>query len=348
MQTTLRALALTLLALPAAADEVWFADYDEAVKVARINGKHLLVDFTGSDWCHWCIKLDEEVFSHEEFEAGVKDDFVLVKLDFPNDAAIKAKVPNPERNQELAQLHGVGGYPTVLLLTVEGEVFGRTGYRPDGPEPYVEYLGSLLEDGLAEMKKIKAALAAYAAAEGGPEEERAAKLDAVLELLAEQGEDSAFVNLLLEPARDALTHGTEAQKRKGLDALVSAGAVDADVLAAARGFDPKNEDGLWFGALSGLLSSIDSLEKVQFALAEIDAFTDAGLEAPESEAPNFYFLAAYWYDRFGSAVPEDLDEEATAAHKARDQARASRYAKLARPLWTDPQRLEVLDAILGD
>jgi len=346
MQITLRALALSLLTLPVAADEVWFADYDEAVKAARADGKHLLVDFTGSDWCHWCIRLDEEVFSHEEFEAGVKEDFVLVKLDFPNSPEIKAKVPNPERNQELAALHGVQGYPTVLLLTVDGEVFGRTGYRPDGPEPYVEYLGELLENGLAELNAIKQALAAYATAEG--EQERAAKLDALLDLLAEQGPDSAFVGLLLGPAREAMTQGTDAQKRKGVDALVSAGAVDAEVLAAARGFDPKNEEGLWFDALSSLLSSIDSLEKVQLALAEMDAFTDAGLEVPESDAPDFYFLAAYWYDRFGSVVPEGLDEEATKAHKARDNARAKRYAKLARPLWDDPQRLQALDAILDD
>ena len=34
-----------------------------AVAQAKEQGKDLLVDFTGSDWCAWCIRLDEEVGS---------------------------------------------------------------------------------------------------------------------------------------------------------------------------------------------------------------------------------------------------------------------------------------------
>lgn len=341
MNTTLSALALTCLALPVSAGENWFDDYDEAAKVASESGKHLLVDFTGSDWCHWCIKLEEEVFDHEAFDAGVADHFVLVRLDFPNSPEIKAKVPNPERNQALSEQYGVQGFPTVLLLTVDGEVFGRTGYQAGGPEAYVEHLDEMLSGGLETLKAIKKALAAYNAAEGA---ERDAKLDELLELLAGEEPGSAFVDMLLGPARDALAGEDEGRRRKGLEALVSAGAVDGDVLAAARELDPKNEAGLWFEALTGLLSSIDSVEKVQAALLAMDDFTDAGLEPAESEAPNFYFMAAYWYDRFGVPAADGVDE---AGAKAQNLARAKRYAKLAKPLWEDPQRLEALDSILG-
>lgn len=342
MNTTLRALALTCFALPVSAGETWYDDYDEAAKVAQESGKHLLVDFTGSDWCHWCIKLEEEVFAHEEFDAGVAKNFVLVRLDFPNDPEIKAKVPNPERNQALSEQYGVQGFPTVLLLTVNGEVFGRTGYQAGGPEAYVEHLDEMLSGGLETLKAIQKTLAAYEAAEGA---ERDAQLDAILELLAGEEPGSAFVDLLLGPARDALASDDETRRRKGLGALVAVGAVDAEVLAAARELDPKNEAGLWFEALSGMLTSIDSVEKVQAALQAMDDFTDAGLEPTEEEAPNFYFMAAYWYDRFGTPAADGVDE---ATAKDQNLARAKRYAKLAKPLWEeDPQRLEALDSILG-
>ena len=64
--------ALTAITSPAFAAEVkWYADFDEAQKVAVAEGKDLLVDFTGSDWCGWCIKLEEEVFDHAEWQEGV-------------------------------------------------------------------------------------------------------------------------------------------------------------------------------------------------------------------------------------------------------------------------------------
>ena len=345
MQMTLRALALSALTLPVLAGETWHADYDEAVKVAQDSGKYLLVDFTGSDWCGWCIRLHDEVFSHEEFDAGVKDKFVLVSLDFPNTEEVKAKVPNPKRNQELLERYGIEGFPTVLLMTVDGEVFGRTGYREGGPEAYVEHLNKLVETGLADLKAVKKALEEYAAAEG---EARSAKLDALLDLLARQDPDSAFIDKLLGPAHDALASGTDAQKNKAMSALIEVGAVDSQVLAMARKADPKNEAGKWFEALSAYLGTISDIEGVQKALLEMDAFVDAGATVPETDAPQFYFMAAYWYDQFGSPLAEDADDAARKAHDEADALRAKRYAKLAKPLWDDPQRLEILDGILGN
>lgn len=128
----------------AVADEAqWYADYDEAAAVAAKEGKDLLVEFTGSDWCHFCIKFHGEITQHEEFWKEAQEDFVLVALDFPRGAAAKKKVPNPKRNVELRDQHGVRGYPTVLLMTPEGDVYGQTGYREVGPEAYVDHLDDL-------------------------------------------------------------------------------------------------------------------------------------------------------------------------------------------------------------
>ena len=56
-----------------AGGEGWTSNFDEASKQAAGEKKDLLIDFTGSDWCGWCIKLNEEVFQHDAFKDGVTD-----------------------------------------------------------------------------------------------------------------------------------------------------------------------------------------------------------------------------------------------------------------------------------
>ena len=51
-----------------AAEGPWLTDFEEAKKQADKEGKAILMDFTGSDWCGWCIKLDNEVFSQSLFK----------------------------------------------------------------------------------------------------------------------------------------------------------------------------------------------------------------------------------------------------------------------------------------
>ncbi len=345
MIKTASALALSSLCIPAFSGEQWHADYDVAAKIAEEQGKHLLVDFTGSDWCHWCTKLEEEVFDHAVFEDGVRDDYVLVRLDFPKGAEAKAKVPNPERNQELFDLHSVPFYPTVLLMTSAGEVFGQTGYRPGGPEAYVAFLDSTAEAGLAELKTIRKALADFAAAEG---EARSMALTRLLEMLAVQGKDSPFATMLLDPARFALAEGTPSQQRASLDALIAAASIDSEAVDAARRLDPSNEKGLWFRALAVHVTKPSSRKGVWSALAAIDAFHGAGLEAPEDAAAGLYLNAAFWYDRFGSGPIKALEGADLEARKQGDREHAQRYARLAKPLCTHPKQLEVLEKILAD
>lgn len=48
----------------ATAEQTGFTtDYDAALKRAAEQGKRTLVLFTGSDWCVWCKKLDDETFA---------------------------------------------------------------------------------------------------------------------------------------------------------------------------------------------------------------------------------------------------------------------------------------------
>ena len=149
-----RLLALVALCLSAvslsAAEAVWLTDLDEGIKVAKAEKKAILVDFTGSDWCGWCIRIKKEVFDQKEFAAVTKD-FVLVELDYPQ----KKKQPAEEKakNKALAEKFGIEGFPTILLLDANGEPFSQTGYEAGGPVKYLAHLAELLKANTAEGRK---------------------------------------------------------------------------------------------------------------------------------------------------------------------------------------------------
>ena len=127
----------------------WLTDLDEGIKVAKAEKKAILVDFTGSDWCGWCIRLKKEVFDQKEFAVATKD-FVLVELDYPQ----KKKQPAEEKakNKALAEKFGIEGFPTILLLDSNGVPFAQTGYEAGGPIKYLAHLAELSKANTAEGK----------------------------------------------------------------------------------------------------------------------------------------------------------------------------------------------------
>ncbi|MBN2844063.1 MAG: thioredoxin family protein [Sedimentisphaerales bacterium] len=141
MKITLRTLlSVVFMAFNAsAASDIWTIDYEAAKKQAAQSGRDLLLDFTGSDWCGWCIRLDKEVFDQDYFKTEAVKDFVLVKLDFPRDSSGLTQ-ETKDQNQMLAEKHNIGGYPTIILANAAGEPYESTGYREGGPEEYVKHL----------------------------------------------------------------------------------------------------------------------------------------------------------------------------------------------------------------
>ncbi len=137
-------LALATLTTAFADREGWTSDFDAAKKQAATQKKDLLLDFTGSDWCGWCIKLDKEVFQQDAFKAGVKDKLVLVDLDFPKDKS-KLSEATQAQNEKLRGDFKIKGYPTIFLCDASGKPYAQTGYQKDGPEKYVTHLNSLME-----------------------------------------------------------------------------------------------------------------------------------------------------------------------------------------------------------
>jgi thioredoxin-related protein len=155
------AAAMALLGTTFAGGEGWSADFKAAKKQAAEQKKDLLIDFTGSDWCGWCIKLNDEVFKHDAFKAGVKDSFVLVELDFPKDKS-KLSKETQKQNEELSKKYAVQGFPTILLTDADGRPYAATGYQEGGPEKYLAHLDELRGN----KTKRDAAFAAAEKAEG--------------------------------------------------------------------------------------------------------------------------------------------------------------------------------------
>lgn len=132
---TLLALAFTVTAF---AKPGWEDEFAKGVAKAKTSGKPALVDFTGSDWCGWCMKLDEEVFSKKEFKDYVKDKYQLVEVDFPQIKPLPKK--KAEANQAVAEKYGIKGYPTVVVVDGEGKELGRLGYVEGGPKAFIAEL----------------------------------------------------------------------------------------------------------------------------------------------------------------------------------------------------------------
>jgi len=122
----------------------WETDFEKALATAKASGKYMLLDFSGSDWCGWCIRLEKEVFSQDAFKDFAKENLVCVLVDFP-----RAKEQTDElkqQNLELARKYNIKGYPTIIILSPNGEPVGITGYLQGGPWEYARHLKKIIEE----------------------------------------------------------------------------------------------------------------------------------------------------------------------------------------------------------
>src|SRR5580658_3990001 len=103
-----------------AADASWITSLPDAKAKAEKEKKLILLDFTGSDWCGWCKKLDAETFSKPEFIDYAKKNLVLVEVDFPNQKPQTDELK--AANKALGQKYEVSGYPTLLAMKPDGTV----------------------------------------------------------------------------------------------------------------------------------------------------------------------------------------------------------------------------------
>lgn len=280
-------------AAPAAQDaQSWVTDWEQAKKQAAEQKKHLLVDFTGSDWCSWCIKLKKEVFDFAEFSDEASKHFVFVELDYPRDTSGMSEELLAQ-NERLKDEFGIEGYPTIFLTDASGRPYAQTGYQAGGPVKYVEHLAELKADGAKladlaakaeEAKGLDKAKALDAALEAVPEDlhrfyaawmEQVVALDAKNEAGLKEKYEPKLKAIALLPKKQALMNT--------LNEKLQARDFDA-ALAAIRSFRSDNADAVT-PALSHELFFyeaivLDSSGKTAEAITALESAKQADPESP--------------------------------------------------------------------
>ncbi|MEM9416566.1 MAG: thioredoxin family protein [Planctomycetota bacterium] len=226
-----------------AAGEGWSDNYEESLALAETNGQDVLLDFTGSDWCGWCIRLNEEVFSHDEFKTYAGENFVLVELDFPSQKQLSEEVV--AQNAELQEQFGIEGFPTIILADAQGRPYAQTGYQAGGPEAYVAHLEELKQKRVQRDEY-------FAAADEAEGIERAQRLHDAMQVLGDDMAVKHYGSVVdeimaidadneagLKAHYEALALAEE--QRAGLDELMS-GNVQGDPEGTIAGIDTFLED----------------------------------------------------------------------------------------------------------
>ncbi len=124
-----------------ASNSDWNTDYRSALALAESERRYVFLFFTGSDWCGWCKRLDDEILSTQEFKSHAAEKLILVKLDFPRHTAQSEELRR--QNGALARQYRISGYPTVIILDPTGRAVKSLGYQEGGPGPFIEALRSV-------------------------------------------------------------------------------------------------------------------------------------------------------------------------------------------------------------
>ena len=143
-------LVFVLGAMAAQAQDIyWEANLQKAAEISMKTKKPLLLFFTGSDWCGWCMRLQKEVLKTAEFATWAKDNAVLVELDYPRRTPQLPEIQ--QQNMELQQIFQVQGYPTIWFASpskIDGKIsldkLGSTGYVAGGPSKWLESAKQIL------------------------------------------------------------------------------------------------------------------------------------------------------------------------------------------------------------
>lgn len=129
----------------------WETDINKAIAISNNTKKPMLLFFTGSDWCGWCIRLQKDVLKTSEFKSWATKNVVLVELDFPQRKAQPEKIRM--QNSGLQETFGVQGFPTVYFATARLNSkkqilytgIGSTGYVAGGPKAWLAEANEILK-----------------------------------------------------------------------------------------------------------------------------------------------------------------------------------------------------------
>lgn len=288
---------------PVTSDGRWYADIDEARRVAAAEGKHVLVNFTGTGWCSWCKRLDAEVLLTAQFGEAAASRFILVKADFDAEGNARTDLPCAAKNESLKAALGVRGFPRIVLMTSDGMGYAELGYERGGTGRYVDKLTGLH----AEARGLEVAVPKVTAAIAGAKssQEALAAADAAAKLLTDAG-PHALVRPLVPMVQATLTSLDSARLRaeltaeqsereaKAILALSGANAVDDALIDRAFRVDPENKAGLPEAALAAAMRTITDPESVDPLIERAETMLTTVIVHDRQVAAQLYGDCAYW------------------------------------------------------
>lgn len=121
-----------------AKNEGWHVNMEVALAESKKTGKPIMANFTGSDWCGWCKRLDKSVFHQPGFDKWAKKNVVLLELDFPRRFRLPEEIA--AQNRSLQQTFGVRGYPTIWLFDADKGADGKYNIKGLGKTGYTKTL----------------------------------------------------------------------------------------------------------------------------------------------------------------------------------------------------------------
>lgn len=122
----------------------WNTDFETAKTEATAKNQHIILVFSGSDWCAPCMKLEREIWDTETFKSYAKENYTLLRADFPKRKKNKLSKALQTQNEQLAEAYNPNGYfPLVVVLDKTGKQLGELGYKKTTPEAYIKLLNAL-------------------------------------------------------------------------------------------------------------------------------------------------------------------------------------------------------------
>ena len=124
----------------------WEEDFSAACTTAGKEGKLVLLAFSGSDWCGWCVKMDKEIYSQKKFINTAKKNFVLVMIDSPQNKEILSKMA-ARQNPGLVKKYNVHGFPSTIIVRPSGEEVKRFGgFQRGGVDAFLKSLKEVADE----------------------------------------------------------------------------------------------------------------------------------------------------------------------------------------------------------
>src|SRR5450432_2235938 len=124
----------------------WHYNLETARQIAQKEHKCILLNFSGSDWCGPCQRMDKEIFESKSFSLFADSVLVMVNADFPRKKKNQLTGQQQELNNAMAETYNAKGiFPYTVLMNEQGSVIKSwEGYPEVKPEEFIEEIKSVM------------------------------------------------------------------------------------------------------------------------------------------------------------------------------------------------------------